>query len=86
MYIAEILDYDLSYYEILQKAGFLEEDVLPFLEWAFGKVVSFDKREWFRKWNRFHGKHLKISKTPELPHEWAALGRVWSRFKAGLLH
>lgn len=85
MYIEEILQYDVSYYQILQKAGFLDEDVQPFLEWAFGKVVSFDKRQWARKWNRFHGKHLKIDKTPESTDEWLALGRVWSLFKSGLL-
>lgn len=85
MYIEEILAYDLSYYEILHSIGFQDEDILDFMEWAFGRVVSFDKKHWFRKWNRFHGKHLKIDHTPETKEEWLALGRVWSTFKAGLL-
>lgn len=85
MYIAEILEYDLSYYEILHQIGMKDEDVLPFMEWAFGKVVSFDKRRWFIKWNRFHGKELRLTESPQTLEDWRALALCWSRFQATLL-
>lgn len=85
MYISEILDYDTSYAEILFLCGLKDENVVEFMEWAFGKVVSNDRREWARKWNRFHGTHLMLSHTPETTAEWGTLVGLWSRFKSGLI-
>lgn len=85
MYIFEILEYDLSYYQIFHQIGMIDEHVPEFLEWAFGKVVSYDKRNWFYKWNRFHGKLLRLEKTPESIDEWRPLCLLWSRFKTGSL-
>lgn len=82
MYISEILDYDLSYFEILHRAGMKDENVLEFMEWAFGKVVSYNRRDWYRKWNRFHGKHLLLDHTPETIEEWRSLAVLWSRLKS----
>lgn len=85
MYIEEILEYDLSYYAMFHQIGMIDEHVPEFLEWAFGRVVSFDKRNWFYKWNRFHGKHLLLDRTPETVEEWKPLTHLWSRFKGGTL-
>lgn len=85
MYISEILDNDPSYVEILESCGMKDEDMVKFMEWAFGKVVSNDPREWYRKWNRFHGKHLMLTKTPHTLTDWAALCSLWGRFKIGSL-
>lgn len=85
MYISEILDYDTSYADILFPFGLEDENVVKFMEWAFGKVVSNDRREWYRKWNRFHGKHLILTKIPESALDWSSLISLWRDFEAGYL-
>lgn len=85
MYISEILEYDLGFYSTFQKLGMKDEHVQEFLEWSFGRVVSFDKRDWYRKWNRFHGKHLILTHTPNTLDEWQPLTAIWSRLKGGCI-
>ena len=83
MYIAEILEYDFSYFDIFHRIGMQDEHMLEFMEWSFGKVVSYDRRDWYRKWNRFHGKYLHLTFTPQTPEDWTPLALVWSAFKSG---